>query len=586
MILKLTENKYIAYFEGKTLNYRNMIRAIPGNEWNRKLRRWEIPVESVGDLKRIWPGIVIDLEVLKEYKIVKGRIKEAIAAKTIDAADLSTKVKGLNGQLYPYQAKGKAFLDTFGHGEGGILAFDMGLGKSISSLATFIDWKNKGIVDHCLVICPSPLKYSTWEKEILKWTSLEYTVVDGDKPALVEWDDGTFNKYDGRKLRAVQYRQWQYGADVIVMNYELFLKDMDIIPKVNERWAIIMDECQRVKNPQAKTTKNIMKIAKPAGRKILGSGTPLENNIEELWSLVDICKPGLLGSYYKFVERYCEKDYFGNVCAPKPELMQELKNKIAPVMYRMLKSEALPDLPEFVELNYWVNMTPVQKGLYADIKAGIIENLATGEFTYLEVLAQITRLQQLLDSPRLLKDVMGNNELPLASGKLAELENVIKDLDPGKTKFILFSQYRQMTELLYVWLQEKKLLRKDQIGYIKGGMKPTETARIQNDFQNGAIQCVLMTTAGNYGLDLSAGSYVICYDCLFNPSKMQQIYSRAHRNGVKQAVTAINIVTKDSYEERKVAILESKKELFKAMIDSDDKAFAKLFTVQELTNMI
>ena len=498
-------------------------------------------------------------------------------------SSIDTEVQGLKGQLYPYQAKGKAFLDAIGSG---ILAFDMGLGKSLTSLATFIDWQRAGLVDHCLVICPSPLKYSTWEKEINKWTDLNYIVVDGDKTELVAWDDGTTQKLKGRELRAIQYMQWEYGTDVIVMNYELFLKDMDIIPKLDERWCVVMDECHRVKSNKAKTTKNIMKAVKSAGRKILGSGTPLENNIQEMWSLIDICKPGLLGSYFRFVDRYCIKDYFGNVTAPKPELMQELRKKIAPIMYRMLKAEALPDLPELIVQEYWVTMTPLQKTLYKTVKEGILENLSTGEFSYLEALAQLTRLQQLLDSPRLLKEVLGDDSLPMESGKLNELANIIKDLDPTKTKFILFSQYRQMTDLLYQWLQDKKLLTEDQIGYVRGGMKSSDTAKVQEGFQEGSIQCVLMTTAGNYGLDLSAGSYVICYDSLFNPAKMEQIYSRAHRNGVKTAVTAINLVTKDSYEEKKVKILESKRELSRAMIDNDDNAFMKLFTVQDIINMM
>lgn len=588
MILKLIETTKgtKVFFDGKTFSYKDMIKAIAGNEWDKKERVWTIPVENIEDARRIFPNIEISPEVMELYSATKERNKKAIAAKTIDSTKVTTKIKGLKGELYPYQGKGKHFLDTVGDYEGGILAFDMGLGKSLTSLATFMDWKRQGIVDYCLVICPSPLKYSTWAKEIEKWTNLEYMVVDGDKTEKVEWDDGTVQKLKGKELRAVQYSQWQFGSDVIVVNYELFLRDMEILPPIDGRWAVIMDECQRVKNPKAQTTKNIMKVVKPAGRKILGSGTPLENNIQELWSLVDMCKPGMLGNYFKFTERYCEKDFFGSVVAPKAELMPELKAKIAPIMFRMTKKEALPNLPELTVQEYWVNMTKEQEKVYKQVKDGILENMTTGGFSYLEALAQITRLQQVVDSPALIRELLGNPDLPIDSGKLNELEDIIKDLDPTKTKFILFSQYKEMTDIIYKWMIDKKLLPKEQIGYIHGGMKATVTASIQNGFQNGNIQCVLMTTAGNYGLDLSAGSYVICYDCLFNPQKMEQIYSRAHRNGVKQAVTAINLVTKGSYEEKKLNILEGKKELFKAMVDEDDSAFVKLFTAQEIMSMI
>jgi SNF2 family DNA or RNA helicase len=586
MILKLTEDSRRVYFDGKTYSYKDLIKAIPGSSWDKKGKYWSIPIESVTDAKRILPSLELAPEVFVAFKDIETHNEQAIKAKDIDLNKVVTKVKGLKGELYPYQGKGKLFLDTVRDGEGGIIAFDMGLGKSLTSLATYVEWKRKGIVDYCLVVCPSPLKYSTWAKEIEKWTDLEYIVVDGDKAEMVEWDDGSKQKLKGRELRAVQYAQWQFGADVIVMNYELFLKDMDILPPIDGRWAVVLDECQRIKNPKAKTTKNILKVCKPAGRKIPASGTPLENNVQELWSIVDLCKPGMLGNYYKFEDRYCEKDFFGSVIAPKAELMGELKAKIAPVMFRMTKEEALPNLPPLSIQEYWVSMTKEQKKLYAMVKEGVLANLSTGEFTYLEALAQLTRLQQLVDSPKLLREVLGDEDLPVESGKLTELANIIKDLDPNKTKFILFSQYRQMTDILYQWLIDKKLLAKEQIGYIRGGMKASETARIQKEYQEGNIQCVLMTTAGNYGLDLSAGSYVICYDCLFNPQKMQQIYARAHRNGVKQAVTAINLVTKDSYEEKKVKILEGKKELFHAMMDKDDEAFVKLFTKQELIDMV
>jgi SNF2 family DNA or RNA helicase len=349
---------------------------------------------------------------------------------------------------------------------------------------------------------------------------------------------------------------------------------------------LLVSNCQRIMNPKAQTTKNILKVCTGAGRKMPMSGTPLENNIQELWSIIDLCRPGILGNYFKFVDRYCEKDYWGSIVAPKTEMMPELKEKLAPIMLRKTKEEALPDLPELTIQEYWVDMTEEQKRLYKVVKEGILENLSTGEFSYLEALAQITRIQQLVDSPYLLREVLGTEDLPVESGKLSELRNIIEDLDPKQHKFILFSQYREMTDILYRWLQDEKILPKEGIGYIHGGMKPTETAKIQDGFQTGDIQCILMTTAGNYGLDLSAGSYVICYDCLFNPQKMNQVYSRAHRNGVKQAVTTINIVTRNTYEEKKLGILDKKKELFKAMIDADDTAFAKMFTKQELVNMI
>jgi SNF2 family DNA or RNA helicase len=231
-------------------------------------------------------------------------------------------------------------------------------------------------------------------------------------------------------------------------------------------------------------------------------------------------------------------------------------------------------------------MTKEQENLYKAVKDGILQNAETGEFSYLEVIVQITRMQQLLDSPALLRELMGDPNLPIESGKLNELRNVINDIDPNRNKFILFSQYKEMTDILYKWMIDNNVLPKEQIGYVKGGIKATETERIRKEFQEGNMQCVIMTTAGNYGLDLSAGKYVICFDQLFNPQKMEQIFSRAHRGGNATGVTAINFVTRNSYEERKLKVLEAKREVFKAMVDADDETFAKLFTKEELLNML
>lgn len=461
--------------------------------------------------------------------------------------------------------------------------------KSLTSLAYALDLKNKGEIDHILVVCPAKLKYATWEKEVKKWTDLEYIVIDGDKREVVEWEDGTKEKLTGAKLREVQYQQYLFGCDVIIMNYELFLRDMDIIPPINERWAVILDEAHRIKNPKAQTTKNLIKKLKPAGRKILGTGTPLENNIQELWTLVDFCRPNLLGSYYKFVERYVETDYFGTPIAPKPQMLPELMKKLEPIMIRKSKNEALPDLPPLTIQNYPVEMTKEQRKLYKQVKDGIIEIVreAGTEFTYLEALAQITRLQQVCDSPALLRKVLEDDSLPIESGKLLDLENILSEINPKENKFILFSQYAEMTDILYDWLIKKNILPKEQIGYVKGGIKASKIEEIRKGFQEGDIQCVLMTTAGNYGLDLYEATYVICFDQLFNPQKMEQIYSRAHRNGAKKPITVINLITVDSYEEKKLEILEAKRDLFKAVIEEDEQVMKKLFSSpQDILNLI
>lgn len=643
-------------FQGNTYPVKDRIRVIGGAQWDKGKKYWKAPMESLPEILRLFPSILMEEKLKKGYQEHQERMKAVKKIKEMESAEVS--IKGLKANLYPYQAVGVQFMDTMKEGEGIILAYDMGLGKSLTALAKVTEWLNQGVIDHCLVVCPSPLKYATWKKEIEKWTDLSYIVVDGSKPVTVEWEDGTTSKLKGRELREVQYQQWLpdvADTKITVMNYELFRDDYvtqawvkgreltdeeseeleliyaevcdelfngewtkdafpvavdryvakyltgekhytirnpknptlyvmetlpSILPSVNHRWCVILDECHRIRNPKAQTTKNLRNALKGAGRKILATGTPLENNLEELWATVDFCRPGMLGNFFKFKQRYIMQDAYGKSIAPNAVMMDDLMERLDIVMLRKTKAEALPYLPKLTVQDYWVEMTKTQKALYKEVVNGILETLnEQGEksFSYMDVLAQITRLQQVCDSPALLRELTGDDTLPEESGKLKELESIIEDINPQKNKFVLFSQYRTMTDILYNWLIDKGILRPEQIGYVKGGLNPAETERIQNDFQNGQIQCVLMTTAGNYGLDLSSGSYVICYDQLFNPQKMEQIYARCHRNGAENAITAINLVTKDSYEVRKMEILQEKRELFKAIIDNDEDMMAKLF---------
>lgn len=583
------------YFDNMTSMVKSRLQSIVGAQYDRRKRKWFIPFDSYPDVKRYVPSLQVDANTESAIMQYEEKKEHVLSLKELQDIDLP-KIKGLKTALYPYQKVGVSFLDQLEENQGAILGFDMGLGKSLTSLATFMKWQQEGIVDYCLVVCPAPLKYATWEKEIKKWTDLSYVVVDGNKREEVKWNDGVVEKLTGKKLRQVQYQQYQFGVDVLIMNYELFLHDRDILPKFDRRWCVILDEAHRIKNAKGvnnpKSRPTITKVIHEtlkhqAGRKILGTGTPLQNDLSELWSLVDFCRPGLLGSPSRFSQQYMIVDKYYKPIAPKFQMLDDFKKRVAPVILRKTKEEALPSLPELTVQDYWVELTPAQKKLYKDVAEGIVYHLKSDEFKYLDVLPQLTHLQQVCDSPALLQDLMGDESLPIQSGKLKVLKEVIEDLNPLQNKFVLFSQFRSMTDILRDWLIDRKILRKSQIGYINGDTKPWEIGTIQDGFQNGGLQCVIMTTAGNYGLDLSAGSYVICYDQLFNPQVMNQIYARCHRNGAKNAVTAINLMTKNTYEERKLQILKEKQQLSQDVIDSEgDLSYLQQLPQEVLLSLI
>lgn len=657
---------------------KDMVKSLPGRTWNASAKVWEVPVENFESVLKKFPGAMVHPEVHRIFEEVRLQIEKALEIKELTDAD--RRVPGLKGELYPYQAVGKEFLGVLRDGEGAVLGFDMGLGKTICAIASFLDLYNAGEAKRCLVVCPASLKYSTWEKEIKKWTDLSYIVIDGDpyspedrevlidyeeedwvynpdgtrkfemEPVYGSWETvdlkmpipfmsltGDFEKeilprlpksysmrdlpgdvvvedgmvvavkmkpylrdkktflkkktgvvsekvvrMSGKDLRRVQYQQ--DDRVFMIVNYELFLHDTDIIPKIDDNWVIILDECHRIKSTKAKTSKNLLKHCEGAKRKFLLSGTPLENNIAELWNIVDFARSGLLGTFYKYKERYILMDPYGNMIAPKPQLLPELKQKIAPIILRRRKEEVLPDLPPLVELPYWVDMLPEQKALYTEVREGILAN-QNGEVDYMTVLAQLTRFQQILDSPALLADLLPDRELTEDSGKLQELWNILEDINVMENKVIVFSQYRSMTDILYRHISQKYGV--GAVRYISGQTNNQLRGVYQHDFQNDErVRIIIITTAGNYGLDLYKASYVICYDQLFNPQKMNQVISRAHRNGAEQKVTAIHLLTRDSYEERKIRLLEEKKEVFGAVIDDDLDYMKSILTKAELKELI
>lgn len=264
--LDLAKDGKNAQFIGNTYSYKDLIKVMTGTRWDKREKAWLIPIENLEDAKRIMPTLILTPELLKTYEGVKKRLNKAVAVKAIDESKAPKTIKGLKATLFGYQAVGVQFLKTLDDQEGSILAFDMGLGKSLTGLGYFVDQLNdpNSEVEFCLVVCPSPLKYSTWEKEVRKWTDLEYQIIDGDKREKVEYEDGTKATLTGQALREVQYQQYLFGAKVLVMNYELFLRDMDIMPPIDNKWLVILDECHRIKNPRAVTTKNLVKKLRTA----------------------------------------------------------------------------------------------------------------------------------------------------------------------------------------------------------------------------------------------------------------------------------------------------------------------------------
>jgi SNF2 family DNA or RNA helicase len=649
---------------------RHILRQIPGAVFEKELMlpggvrgAYEVPLMNLEEAKRLLPQAMLPPQVEAQLKEQLAEATRRIQIKNQEASAITINgLKSPNGwALRDYQKVGVQFLTDVKVGDGGILAWDVGLGKSLGALAAGLRLIAGKRLKRLLVICPAPLKYSTWRKEVGQWTDLSVQIIDGDLPDDVDYGmieeedwirdeqgkrvytlvDGkkkylrgktgrmvpNIRRVSGKELRKVQYEQ---DVDVIVVNYELFMNDHEFLRAlgIDQTWGVILDEAHRVKNTGV-ASKRLFEICGGAGWKALLTANPLENNIEELFNLVDFIRPGYLGTWAQYKDRYILTDYGGHSTGqPNPETLPELKARLEPLSMRKTKKDAL-NLPELTILEQWVDYTPAQEKLYDQIVEGILQSWddEDGETTqYLAVMAQITRLQQVCNTTEIMQRVLGevvyvmepdpenpgqervkvnragepvttiirDMSIPAESAKLDEMWKIIGDIGLVTHKVTIFSQYVEMTDIVLREIQ----LRYPHVGfvYIKGGLKSIEISERVEKFQTDPkTRIAIITTAANYGVELfdksgtSEGDYVICLDQHFNPQKMNQIYGRVHRSGQKNPVTVINLLCRDGFEEAKMKLLDSKRTIFQALVEDgelSEEAFAKLITLEELKSLV
>lgn len=438
--------------------------------------------------------------------------------------------------LRSYQRTGVDFLTfaarTFG---GALLADDMGLGKTLQTLSaiTALRAQHEGPMLPSLVICPASVAHN-WRREAAKFCpELKVAVIEGS----------------GRKTLLANLGDY----DLVIENFALVRRDVDVL-KETEFLAIAVDEAQSIKNPGADTTKCVKQLR--ARHRIALTGTPIENRLTDLWSIVDFFSPGYLGSLSAF-ERHA-KDEDAEV------LHKMLRARLKPVLLRRLKRDVAPELPERIEQRLDCEMTDGQKMAYlAEVKR--TRMLMTGvddpeEWTgprRIQMLAALTRLRQICCDPTLC-------ELPeRGSGKLEELSVLLPDLLEAGHKVLLFSQFVRMLELLEKRLTELKIPYR-----ILTGNTPDRMA-VVDAFEKDPTPSVFLISlkAGGTGLNLTSASHVILYDPWWSPALEAQAIDRAHRIGQKKTVVATRMVTRGTLEERILELQERKRNLQRGVLE-------------------
>jgi SNF2 family DNA or RNA helicase len=437
--------------------------------------------------------------------------------------------------LRDYQVKGYKWLKSLAnHGFGGILADDMGLGKTLQSIAYIVSElpvirKNKQPV---LIVCPSSLTYN-WLSELLKFSpQIQAVVVDGTK-----------------EVRQGIQKEVK-NLDVLITSYPLLRRDIKWFNQQTFH-SVFFDEAQAFKNPLTQTARAVKRIK--ADHRFALTGTPIENSLEELWSIFHVVFPELFLGLKEFSTLTGEK----------------VARRIRPFLLRRLKEEVLLELPEKMESIESSELLPDQKKLYAAYLAKLRHDTLkhldknTLRKNRIKILAGLTRLRQICCHPALFVDGYKGD-----SAKFEQLLRIIEESRLSGRRVLIFSQFTKMLGLIGKELTELGL----PFFYLDGQTPPEERVDICQRYNEGERDYFLISLkAGGTGLNLTGADTVILYDLWWNPAVEEQAADRAHRIGQSKVVQVIKLISRGTIEEKMNELQEKKKNLADEIIDSGDK---------------
>jgi superfamily II DNA or RNA helicase len=446
--------------------------------------------------------------------------------------------------LRPYQGQGVDWLQFLGSaGLGGVLADDMGLGKTVQTLAHLMIEKAAGRLDRpSLIVCPTSL--------IPNWTAEAHRFAP--QLSVLALHGAT--------------RKTCFAAipkhDLVLSTYPLLSRDAETL--LAQDWhAVILDEAQSIKNPNAETTRQALRLK--ARQRLCLSGTPLQNHLGELWSLFDFLAPGFLGDQRSFKSRYrLPIEKHGDV-----ERQDLLNRRIRPFMLRRTKEEVITELPPKTEIVEPVEMEINQRAIYeairlsmhARVQAAIAsKGLARSGIIILDALL---KMRQACCDPRLLK-LKTVAKSKAGSAKLDRLMEMLSIMFAEGRRVLLFSQFTEMLALIETRLQE------DEVRFVKLTGDTKDRATPVKKFQAGDVPLFLISLkAGGVGLNLTAADTVIHYDPWWNPAVEDQATDRAHRIGQTKKVFVHRLVTLGTIEEKMEVLKEKKRAIVASVMDSD-----------------
>ncbi|MFH8978565.1 SNF2-related protein [Streptomyces sp. NPDC017890] len=465
---------------------------------------------------------------------------------------------GLRATLRDYQLRGLAWLDLMTSlGLGGCLADDMGLGKTVTVIALHL---KRARTEPTLVVCPASL-LGNWQREINRFAP-------GIPVRRFHGPDRTLDGLAGGFVLTT-YGTMRSAAETLA----------------EQHWGMVVaDEAQHVKNPYSATAKALRTIPSPA--RVALTGTPVENNLSELWALLDWTTPGLLGPLKSFRARHARAVENGE----DEEAVERLAGLIRPFLLRRKKSDPgiVPELPPKTETDHPVPLTREQAALYEAVvrESMLAIESAEGIGRRGLVLKLLTSLKQICDHPALfLKEEHppgGADRLTARSGKLALLDELLDTLLAEDGSALVFTQYVGMARLITSHLTARAV----PVDLLHGGTPVPERERMVDRFQSGATPVlVLSLKAAGTGLNLTRAGHVVHFDRWWNPAVEEQATDRAYRIGQTQPVQVHRLITEGTVEDRIAEMLQSKRALADAVLGSGEAALTEL-TARELSDLV
>ncbi len=488
-------------------------------------------------------GLPVDFSMTETLVEIR---KQMLGEKVLDYSPVPSDVKA---KLRSYQSEGVHWLERLrSMFLNGILADDMGLGKTLQAIVALTQHlkKKKGCA---LVVCPTSLLYN-WKEEFAKFNPKFKTVVVDGIPS-------------NRKKLIEQMGSW----DVMITSYTLLQKDIEYY-KATHFTYVILDEAQHIKNRGTRNAKSVKMVQ--AEHRLILSGTPIENSLDELWSLFDFLMPSFLGTYDRFIEKYIRvsgKEQTKN--------LEYLRKKVSPFILRRMKSDVLDDLPPVSELVYHCQLSDVQLELYRSYAESARDELVKlverdgFDRVQIHVLATLTRLKQICCHPAIFaKEKAESGD----SAKYEMLLELLQTLIEGNHKTVIFSQYTRMLQIMREDFEAMKI----PFCYLDGSSK-NRLEVVKQFNEDPSIPVFLVSLkAGGTGLNLVGADTVIHYDMWWNPAVESQATDRVHRLGQKNSVSAYKLITLGTIEEKIAEMQKKKKGLVKKVVSCDDEAIAKL----------